>query len=222
MPRWRKLLWLGVVLGAAGLAFGAAVNAWMVRRSRPYIVPLSQVESAQVAIVLGAYVNEAGCPSPVLQDRLDTAIELFQQGKVERLLMSGDHGQVDYDEVNGMRIYAESKGIPREQIFLDHAGFSTYETMVRARKVFLVERAVVVTNDFHLDRAVFLARSQGMQAQGVVADRHRYFDAEYYQQREFAARVKAFLSVYGLSPRVVLGPVLPITGDASLTHDHCD
>ena len=218
-PWWRKLFWGGLGLAGLGLTTMVAVDSWMIRQAAPYIVTAEQANKAQVAIVLGAFVNDKGYPSPVLQDRIDQGIELYRAGKVDRLLMSGDHGQVDYDEVNGMRTYAEKKGVPSQRIFLDHAGFSTFETMVRARKVFQVESAIVVTNQFHLARSVFLARSQGIQAQGVVADKHRYFDADHFAQREFAARAKAFLSVYVVSPDVILGPVIPITGDAAPTHD---
>jgi len=215
------MFWLGVSglflsgVGAVGM------NLSVSRRARPHIVALEQLQQAQTAIVLGAYVygkNDLLCP--VLQDRVDTALELYRAGKVDSLLMSGDHGRPDYDEVNAMRLYAEKRGVPKHKIFTDHAGFNTYETMVRARKVFEVESAVVVTNRFHLDRAVFLALSQGIRAQGVVADRRRYADADAYEQREFAARVKAFLNVYLLKPNpTFLGPPVPITGDARLSHD---
>lgn len=194
-------------------------SSWIIYRARPRICPPQQVAPAQTAIVLGAYVyNNKGALSPVLQDRVDTAIALYDAGKVDSLLMSGDHGQDDYDEVNAMRIYAEKKGVPRGRIFLDHAGFDTYQSMVRARKVFQVESAVVVTNRFHLDRAVFLAGSQGIRVQGVVADRRRYADD--YEMREFLARCKAFLYVYLLRPQPrYLGPEIPITGEATPSHD---
>lgn len=220
-PWWRKGLWLGV--GALILVALAAVlaNLWVCRLARRFIVPAGEVKRAQTAIVLGAYVyGTPGRLSPVLQDRVDAAIALFEAGLVDTLLMSGDHGQDDYDEVNWMRIYAEQKGVPTSKIFLDHAGFNTYDTMVRARRVFQVESAVVVTNRFHLDRAVFLARSQGIQVQGVVADKRGYEDAAYNEQREFAARCKAVLNVYLLRPDpAFLGQPVPITGDASASHD---
>lgn len=212
-------LFLGTVLLIVLAAL--AVNAWVLRRGRPFIVPAERAEPAQTAIVLGAYVygkNNLLCTA--LQDRVDTAIDLYHAGRVQTLLMSGDHGQPDYDEVNAMRLYAEKRGVPPEKIFLDHAGFNTYDSMTRARQVFQVESAIVVTNGFHLPRAVFLAESQGIRTQGVVADRHRYSDAAAYEGREFLARIKAFLNVYLLRPGPALGgePV-PITGDARVSHD---
>jgi SanA protein len=220
-PLWRKILWFGVWLFFAVAVAAVLANLWVCRRARRFIVGADQVKPAQTAIVLGAYVyGTPGRLSPVLQDRVDTAIELFRAGVVDSLLMSGDHGQDDYDEVNWMRIYAEQKGVPTSKIFLDHAGFNTYDTMVRARRVFQVESAVVVTNRFHLDRAVFLALSQGIRAEGVVADKRGYLDANYYEQREFAARCKAFLNVYLLRPKpAFLGEPVPITGDAAASHD---
>jgi SanA protein len=211
-----------VLLLVGGTVVAVAVNAWVIRRARPQIFEdLPSIRQAQTAIVLGAYVyGKKGTLSPVLQDRVDAAIALYQAGRVDSLLMSGDHGQQDYDEVNAMRHYAESKGVPRSKIFLDHAGFNTYETMVRARRVFQVESAVVVTNRFHLDRAVFLALSQGIRAQGWVADRRRYSDADFYEQREFLARCKAFWFALVWRPQPsFLGPAIPITGDAALSHD---
>lgn len=212
-------LWVGavvlIVIGAIGC------NLWVLRKAGGSIVSADQTQPAQTAIVLGAYVyGRNNLLSAVLKDRVDTAIELYRAGRVHTLLMSGDHGQTDYDEVNAMRLYAESRGVPSERIFLDHAGFNTYDSMTRARQVFQVETAVVVTNRFHLARAVFLANSQGIRAQGVVADRHRYADAEAYEQREFLARVKAFLNVYLLKPGPALGgEPIPITGDARASHD---
>ena len=215
------MLWTFFGLFFAFVGAALAANAWVIHQARPLIRGSDQVEPAQTAIVLGAYVyGKKGILSPVLQDRVDAAIALYQAGRVQSLLMSGDHGQADYDEVNAMRAYAQAKGVPNQRIFLDHAGFNTYETMVRARKVFLVESAVVVTNRFHLDRAVFLAISQGIRAEGVVADQRRYADAEHYEQREFLARCKAFLYIYLLRPRpTFLGPVIPITGEAGPSHD---
>jgi len=173
-----------------------------------------------VAIVLGALVlNDTGRLSDVLQDRLDTAIELFQKGKVKCLLLTGDHGQEGYDEVNSMRCYAQDKGIPKEALFLDHAGFSTFASMRRARDVFQVKKAIVVTNGFHLDRALFLAQAHGIDCFGVVADRRAYVDSGYNDQREFLARLKAWFSVYFWAPQVLGGEPIPIDGPASASQD---
>ncbi|MFN8608321.1 MAG: ElyC/SanA/YdcF family protein [Vulcanimicrobiota bacterium] len=221
--RARKMFWVLVLLMLAGLLVAWAMNGWVHARAQPYVVTVEQVQPAQVAIVPGALVyNKTGGLSPVLQDRVDTAIQLYKAGKVERLLMSGDHGDPTYDEVNSMRAYAVRHGVPDDHIFTDHAGFNTYDTMARARRVFLVEKAVVVTNGFHLDRSVFLARQAGILAQGVAADRHQLTDLDnsYNQQREFMARCKAVLNVYLFRPDpMFLGEPIPINGDARLSHD---
>lgn len=213
----RAALCLCLLLALATLA----ANAWVIHCGRRFVLPPDRCAHAQTAIVPGAYVfGKQGRLGTSLQDRVDTAIALFQAGRVDTLLMSGDHGQRDYDEVNAMRGYAEKHGVASGKIFLDHAGFTTYETMVRARRVFQVDSAIVVTNRFHLDRAVFLAKSQGIQAQGVVAEGHADPFASENDQREFSARCKAFLYVYLLRPEpAFLGPVIPITGEAGPSHD---
>jgi SanA protein len=190
-----------------------AANAWVKRQAQPLIREAREVSHAQTAIVLGAFVSDRGHLCPMLADRVDTAIALFKAGKVDSLLMTGDHGKVDYDEANAMKRYAEKKGVPSNKIFTDHAGFNTYDSMARAKRVFAVESAVVVTNGFHLERAVFLAQTQGIKAEGVVADLHTY--VYYYAHREFLARCKAVLNTYVLRPDPkFLGPSIPITGDA--------
>lgn len=218
------MLWVFVLLGVLITVGSLAMNQWVLSRTSQSIHPLEQVQPAQTAIVPGALVyDDQGHLSPVLEDRVELACRLYHRGCVGSLLLSGDHGRSDYDEVNSMRLYAESRGIPRERIFLDHAGFSTYETMVRARKVFLVERAVVVTNRFHLARSVFLARAQGIEAQGLVADRRRYLDARSMEIREFLARCKAFVYVYLLRPPpTYLGATVPIEGEPWDSHDRTD
>ncbi|AEG58861.1 SanA/YdcF family protein [Desulforamulus ruminis] len=175
---------------------------------------------AQTAIVLGAYVSPQGQLCDMLVDRVQTAVDLYKSGKVEKLLMTGDHGSTTYDEVNHMRLYAEKLGIPTEDIFMDHAGFSTYDSMVRAVEVFCVQSAVIVTQEFHLPRATYIARSLGMEARGVAADRHLYRGVEYNEAREILARNKDFVNVHLFQPEPkFLGPAISITGDGRQTHD---
>lgn len=175
--------------------------------------------SSDVAVVLGAKVLGNGLPSAVLADRLDTGIQLYKVGRVKKLLLTGDHGQTNYDEVNNMRRYAVSKGVPEEDIFMDHAGFSTYDSMYRARDIFLVNKAVIVTQEFHLPRALYIARSLGLDAKGVRADKRNYIGAGYLSFREVFARVKAFLQLsINMKPKY-LGPAIPISGDGRATKD---
>jgi SanA protein len=154
----------------------------------------------------------------MLADRLETGVELYRLGKVEKLLLSGDHGTVPYDEVNAMRTYVIERGVPPEDIFMDHSGFSTFDSMYRARDVFLVTDALVVTQDFHLPRAVYTARALGLEATGVSADRRPYRDTGRLAVREWLARCKAFLQLQVLNSRPrFLGPTIPITGDGRAT-----
>lgn len=179
-----------------------------------------QCPSAQAAIVLGARVFPDGRLCDMLADRVATAVDLYKSNRVEKLIMTGDHGREDYDEVNHMRLYAEKLGVPSEDIFMDHAGFNTYDSMYRAREVFLVDSAVVVTQAFHLPRAVYAARALGLEAVGVAADRHIYAGAEYYDLREIPARLKMLFKLHLLQskPRF-LGEAIPVQGDGRLTHD---
>lgn len=173
-----------------------------------------------VAIVLGAFVHPDGRLCDMLEDRVRTAVELYQRGKVKKLLMTGDHGQLNYDEVNHMRQYAEKMGVPPEDIFMDHAGFSTYDSMYRAREIFCVNSAVIVTQQFHLPRAIYIARTMGIDAKGLVADKRPYYGIQYNEMREILARNKDFINVHVVKAQPkYLGEVLPIYGDGRITHD---
>jgi len=214
--RWRWAAWpAGIV---AGLLVG--VNLWVVGTTAGYrYQQVGDVPARQAAIVPGALVYRDGRPSDILADRLQTALELYRAGKVGKILASGDHGRVQYDEVNAMRRWLEARGVRSEDIFMDHAGFDTCDTMQRARRVFCVASAVVVTQDFHLPRAVYLARQAGIDAVGVKADRHRYRKEMQNTLRESVARVKSFAEVhFGSGPRF-LGPEIPIGGDGRATWD---
>jgi len=206
---------------AVGLALCTILpNLWVVGRARQHIRPIDELPPCQVAIVLGAGLRPGGEPSATLTDRLEAGIELYRAGTVKKLLLSGDHAQHTYDEVNAMRRYALDAGIPRQDVFLDHAGFRTYDTMYRARDVFLVERCIVVTQRFHLARSVYIARQLGLDAWGCAADRRRYAFARRNAVREVLARVRAFLDLHVRKARPrYLGPEIPITGDGRATWD---
>jgi SanA protein len=173
---------------------------------------------ATTAIVLGCRVNGeevSGC----LEERLGTALELYTSGRVQRLLLSGDHGTKGYDEVNAMMDWLAARGIPREHIFLDHAGFDTHDTMVRAHAVFQVRDAVIVSQAFHLPRAVFLAQAAGLTVMGVSADPPEGSVCAGSRIREPLACLKACADVvFATGPRF-LGPAIPITGDPTPSHD---
>lgn len=209
---WRMLM---VALAAGALA--VLVNLQVYFAGRSGVRALNNAEPAEAALVLGAAVHPDGRPSVILMDRLQTALELRRAGKVRKILVTGDHGRHTYDEVNVMRAWLEARGVPPEDVFCDHAGFDTYDSLRRARDVFACRRLIVVTQAFHLPRALYIAEGLGLEAQGVEADRWIYRDAAWHQMRELGARIKAFACVtFGASPRF-LGPVIPISGDGRAT-----
>jgi SanA protein len=215
----RRLLRLVALLAVTvALAFGGA-NALVLLGSRgQYGADAARQPHAQAALVLGARVLAGGTLSDMLTDRVVTAVELYRGGRVDKLLLSGDHGRDDYDEVGAMRAMALRLGVAPQDVFTDHAGFDTWDSMVRARKVFGVERAIVVTQRFHLPRAVWLARRAGLEAGGVSADRRSYgVPGTNSTRREWLARPKAVLeAMTGRDPRF-LGPRIPITGDGRVS-----
>lgn len=167
-------------------------------------------------MVLGAGLWD-GEPSPMLKERLDFGLQVYDTGCTDRMLMSGDHGQKDYDEVNTMKEYAADYGVLPDNIFMDHAGFSTYESMYRARDVFDVEKMVIVTQSYHLYRAVYDARKLGIDAYGVKAEKLKY--PFYNDIREGIARVKDFFWCIAQPEPTYLGEVIPINASGSLTDD---
>ena len=198
-------------------------NVWITCAAKPRVKPMWDLPHCPVAIVLGAKVYPDRSPSAMLADRLETGVQLYRAGIVEKLLLSGDHGQRRYDEVNAMRLYVLAAGIPKEDVFLDHAGFSTYETMYRARDVFQVRQAILVTQRFHLARAVYTARQMGLDAWGFEADRRSYATAARNEAREVLARVKALIQLHLWKPRPrCLGPAIPVTGDGRCTWDEVE
>ena len=179
----------------------------------------SSVSDADCILVLGAGIRTDGSPSPMLQDRLNTGIALYQNGAAPKLFMSGDHGRKKYNEVQTMKDIALDQGVPSEDVFMDHAGFSTYDSLYRARDVFQARKVIIVTQKYHLYRALYIARSLGLDAWGVSADTRRYRGQSQRDFREILARDKDFfVSVFKPVPKY-LGDTIPITGNGDLTND---
>ncbi len=180
--------------------------------AKPKTFSVDDVPVRRVAIVFGAEVKRDGTPSAVLRDRVKTAVELYKSGKVEKLLMSGDNRFVDYNEPEAMRQYAVSLGVPDEAIALDYAGRRTYDTCYRAREIFQVDSAILVTQGFHLPRALFLCNSFGVEAVGVKADNYYYLKRLrlVWYIRETLATTQAVWDVYVAHPLPVLGEPEPI------------
>jgi len=161
-------------------------------------------------VVFGASVYSNGDLSPLLEDRVSTAIELYRSGKVDRILVSGDNRAQSYNEPKAMQEYLLSHAVAARDVVVDYAGRSTYETCLRAKEIFGLQRALLVTQGFHLPRALYLANELGLEAYGVATDADVPPGLDYLNLRELAADVKAFFNVHGLPPKVVLGDRLPI------------
>ena len=185
----------GCVLAAA--VFLGVTNAVAIGTAAPHFTTVDEAADADAdaIVVLGAFVHPDGTPSDILKDRLDNAVALYEAGAAPKIIMSGDHGTVTYDEVKGMKDYAISQGVPAEDVFCDHAGFSTYETMHRAKHVFGAEKIIVSTQSYHLSRALYDALGVGMDALGVPSDLHAYQQQIIWDVREAPARTKDVLMV---------------------------
>ena len=188
----KKVFKVILVLMLVGIVFTAALNILVCFLSKDKMRSVSDSlndKGYDCIIVLGCGVR-GNSPTPLLSDRLDAAVELYKAGVAPKILMSGDHGQEDYDEVSVMRQYAIDRGVPSEDIFMDHAGFSTYETMYRAQSIFGIHRAVVVTQKYHLFRALFDASAFGMEVKGTMAVGHEFAAMPRWEAREVLARCK--------------------------------
>jgi SanA protein len=208
--RRRVLRWAAGVVAAVALVV-LALNVLVLREGRGGVDDVARIDHAPVAIVLGAAVLPDGRMSAMLADRVRQGLALYRAGKVDKLLVSGDHGAWRYDETGTMRRALVRAGVPPRDVFTDHAGFDTRATMERARRVFGVRRAVVVTQGFHMSRALYLARRAGLDVQGLTSDLEPYRTGA-GNAREVLARVKAVWNV-ATGARVLGGPSHPITGD---------
>lgn len=222
-PNTRRLIVIIIasLLAALFLLF-AVINIIVLLSAQGRIVDIEEAKalgSFDCILVLGAGVWRNNRPSHVLEDRLKIGIEAYCAGVSDKLLMSGDHGRNNYDEVNVMKSFAMDCGIPSENIFMDHAGFSTYESMYRARDVFSAHRVLIVTQKFHIYRALYIANALGLEAYGLTSDLREYANATYSQLRESLARVKDFFMVIFKPLPTYLGEVLPVNGNGNVTND---
>lgn len=209
-----------IALSLAVLLVIGGINIYMISSTKGRIITEQAAADLDVdcILVLGAAIWGKR-PSPMLEDRLLTGIELYNIGASERMLMSGDHGSHDYDEVGVMKSFAIENGVPSSHIFMDHAGFNTYSSMYRARDVFLAEKIVIVTQRYHLYRALYLANKMGIDAYGVASDPRTYSGQTMRELREILARSKAFVNVIIEPEPKYLGDTIPLTGDGDITND---
>lgn len=201
------------IAGIAGLVAG--VNAYVKDKGDDTIITSEESEKLQdvdCIIVLGCLVLEDGTPSNILKDRLDTGIQLYKNGVAPKIIMSGDHSSEQYNEVASMKNYAVDAGVVSEDVFMDHAGFSTYETMYRAKEVFNAKKVVIVTQEYHLYRSVYIAEKLGMEAYGVASE------YELDETREVLARCKDFMTTI-IKPRPAnTGETYSIKANGNMTN----
>ena len=208
-------------LGAAWLLVLIGINVHLKGAVKDRIVESDGIpdEEFDCIMVLGCQVKEGGEPSHMLRDRLQRGVEVYGFDVSEKLLMSGDHGRTDYNEVETMKQYAIDEGIESENIFMDHAGFSTYESIYRAKEVFGVKKMVIITQEYHLYRALYIAEKLGIEAYGVVSDYHIYAGQSMRDLREVLARAKDFVATIVKPEPTYLGDFIDIHGDGNVTND---
>ncbi len=221
--RWVKMgLIIFVGLMTAGMAVLIGVNVYMKSAGRARLLTAEEaagLTDADCIIVLGCLVRSDGSPSNMLEDRLNRGIELYRLGAAPKLLMSGDHGRTDYNEVETMKQWAIDAGVPSSDVFMDHAGFSTYDSMYRAGAVFEADKVIIVSQEYHLYRALYIAKRLGLDAYGVAADGENYAGQTYRELREMLARVKDFAAAIVKPKPAYLGEVIPVSGNGDATND---
>lgn len=217
----KKLLKFLIFIIVLAILVSIGINLYVVLSMKPAIKTADELkdkEGMKCILILGCLVDDNG-PCDMLTDRLDTGIELYKKGIAPKIIMSGDHGAEGYDEVNEMKKYAIEKGVPSEDIFMDHAGFCTYDSVYRARTIFGAEKMVIVTQKYHLYRALYIAKRLGTEAYGADAALHEYKGEYINEAREFAARIKDFVvSIYKPFPKY-LGDPIPVSGNGDVTND---
>lgn len=214
----KKLISAVICIGIICCIAVFGIDFYVKKSTEKYILsPENAGSGYDCILVLGCGVH-GSTPSHMLEDRLLQGVELYKNGASNKMLMSGDHGRVNYDEVNVMKTFAIERGVPSEDVFMDHAGFSTYESMYRAKEIFKAEKILIVTQDYHLHRAIFDARALGLDACGVASNPRTYSGQLYRDIREILARNKDFLYSIIKPEPTYLGEAIPVQGNGDLTN----
>lgn len=224
--KWFRVLQIAIYITLALVLLGSVallgINIWVAGNVKNNIIDEQQAAKLQdvdCVIVLGCQVYNDGTPSHMLEDRLRRGVALYDLGAAPKILMSGDHGTEGYDEVDAMKHYAVDAGVPSTDVFMDHAGFSTYDTVCRAKEIFQAKKVIIVTQTYHLYRAMYIAKQIGLEAYGVAAEYRQYSGQLARDVREVLARVKDFGMCILQPDPVYLGEAIPISGNGELTHD---
>ncbi|QFR39402.1 hypothetical protein A9Q91_04195 [Candidatus Gracilibacteria bacterium 28_42_T64] len=190
------ILKCGGIMTILGVIAILLINLYVLSFSKDKILTdVGQLEQTEVGLVFGAKVKKDFSPSDILKDRLKVAIQAYKSGKIKKIIVSGDNSREEYDETTGMRDYLIKNDVHIDHIYLDYAGFDTYDTLFRAKELFGVEEVVLFTQDFHLKRANYIGQRVGLDTIGVSTNLQKYIHEDYYNRREVLARVKAFLDV---------------------------
>ena len=221
MIKIKKIVFILSVILLVLVLVVLGINGYIKSSTKNQIISVeesSNLEDIDCIIILGAGIW-GDKPSPMLEDRLLQGIELYNNNVSTKIIMSGDHGREEYDEVNIMKEFAIEKGVPSENIFMDHAGFSTYESIYRAKEIFEADKIVIVTQKYHLYRALHIANSLGIEAYGVGAVPRQYVGAMYRELREILARNKDFVKCLFKPEPTYLGETIPVSGNGNATND---
>ena len=217
----KKIIKILVITAITGIVLVLSINFYVVGITKEKIIKhndYSMLKDVDCILILGAGIWGES-PSPMLQDRLEEGIKLYNEGVAPKIIMSGDHGREGYDEVNIMKEYAINKGIPSENIFMDHAGFSTYESIYRVKEIFDADNIIIVTQEYHLYRGLYIADKLGISAYGVNSDPRKYSGQFFREFREILARNKDFINCIIKPEPTYLGESIPVSGNGDITND---
>lgn len=218
----KKSLKITVILIVLIVITFLSINLFVILSTKNQLINENEARSLSdidCIIVLGAGIR-GNKPSPMLEDRLLKGIELYNNNVSSKIIMSGDHGSNEHDEVNIMKKYAIENGVPSEYIFMDHAGFSTYDSIYRAKNIFEAKKVVIITQKYHMYRALYIANKLGIEAYGVGSDQRKYVGATYREIRELLARNKDFIKCIFKPESTYLGEAIPVSGNGDLTNDN--
>ena len=218
----KPIVMILLCLALVGVIALCSINGYVKSVAKERILTVEEtatLEDVDCIIVLGCQVRDDGTLSHMLRDRLMRGLEVYHAGATPKLLMSGDHGRKEYDEVNAMKQYAIENGVPSEHVFMDHAGFSTYETVYRAKEIFEADKVIIITQEYHLYRALYIADKLGLEAYGVSADLNKYAVQSMRDFREVLARCKDWAMCIFKPEPTYLGESIPVNGNGDVTND---
>lgn len=216
--RMIKIMIIGIIILMIAIF---SLNIYVVNSTKNEIVKdenVSNIEGVDCILILGAGIW-GDKPSPMLEDRLKEGITLYKKGTTKKIIMSGDHSREDYDEVKIMKEYAESEGVPSEDIFMDHAGFSSYDSVYRAKEIFGVQKMIIVTQKYHLYRSLYIAKKLGIEAYGIESNLRTYPGQVFREIREILARDKDYFKCIMKPEASIMGEKISLDGSGDITNN---